>query len=163
MKHKNMVDVRESNLKRQREWEFSQANYSEAGWLLANFKTMGLDKEISVKSPFKDWYGGWLEFQIGLDGNGELFIHDDGRYLRWLEENHMDIYPEVRSRFFERHSIYVEDKQSFIMKQTGCDDRELPKFIIQMQGFCLALAELVKIVIEVGEDSSLKADDEVKE
>jgi len=47
-----MVDVREDNLKRQREWEFVQANYSEAGWLMANFQTTGLEKDLLMKSPF---------------------------------------------------------------------------------------------------------------
>jgi len=163
VKRKKMVDIREANLKRRREWEFAQANYSEAGWLMANFQTAGLDKEIFVKSPFRDWYGNWLEFQIGLDGNGEVFLHDDGRYLRMLEENHADIFPEVRKRFLERRSGQAEERKGFIMKETGCSDRELPRFIIEMQGYCLALAELVKIVIEVEEASRLKVDHEVKE
>jgi len=57
MKRKKMVDVREINLKRQREWEYAQTNYSEAGWLMANFQTIVLNKEVLVKSIFKDWYG----------------------------------------------------------------------------------------------------------
>lgn len=73
MKHKKIVDVRETNVKLQREWEFAQANYSEADWLMANFHSTCLNKVISVKSIFKDWYGDWIEFQIGLDEKGEAF------------------------------------------------------------------------------------------
>jgi len=78
-----------------------------------------------------------------LDGNGEVFLHDDSRYLSLLEESHADIYPEVNRQFLEIRSIQIEERQGFIVKETGCSDRELPRFIIQMQGYCLALAEHV--------------------
>lgn len=88
------------------------------------------------------------------------FLHDDGgRYLALLEENHMDIYPEVRRQFFERNSMKVENMQGFILKQTGCQGKSLLRFIIQMQQYCLALAELAKVVIEVDQASKLKVDD----
>ena len=159
MKRKKMVDVREINLKRQREWEYAQTNYSEAGWLMANFQTIVLNKEVLVKSIFKDWYGDQLEFQIGVDGNREIFLHDNGRYLSWLEENHMDIYPEVKQQFFTTYSIQVRVEYGFILQRTGCKSRELPHFIIQMQQYCLALTALVKIVIEVEQASKLKIDE----
>ena len=160
MKNKKMVDVRWNNFRKQREWEFAQANYSESSWLNKNFKSTDFERKTLVKSTFKDWYGNWIEFQITIGKGGKLLLHDDGRYLSWLEKNHADIFPEVKRRFFERHSMKVENKHGFILLQTECNDQALPKFLIKMQQYCLELAELVKMVIEVDQASRLKVDEE---
>jgi len=160
MKYKMIVDVREENLKKHREWELAQAHqveYSEGNWLRGQFHSEPSGKEILVKTKFKNWYGDWIEFKIGMDKNQELFLHDDGHYLSELEKNHADIYPEIRRQFLEGHSMLIaENKYDFILKHTGCTDNEVPNFLFQIQQYCLVLTHLVGLVIAISQISQQK-------
>ena len=160
MKHKQVVDVSSYNVIKYREWDFHQANYSEGVWLKAQFYFSESFNETVVSTPFKDWRGKALQFKIDKNRKG-LFFHDDGFYLSQLEEHYGDIFPEVKRRFFESHTIMlVESRYGFIMKLTGCYDDRSAHFIFQMQRYCLALTHLINLVIEVDQSSRLKADGE---
>ena len=154
---KKIIDVRFANLKKHQQWEFAQANIDDK-WLMTYFSYTSIAKEIIVKAPFKDWYGNWIVFMIGLDNNRELFFHDDGNYLRQLEKHHAEIYPEVKRRFFEQDEAkQIENKYDFILKRTNCKNQEAPSFTLQLQQYCLSLTHLTKIVIEVEQASKFGA------
>lgn len=159
MKHKKVVDVRSCNLRKNREWDFVQANYSEGRWLKDQFDFTESDSETVVHTPFKDWRGVAIKFKIDKDRKQGLFLHDDGYYLSQLEEHHADIFPEVKRQFFESHTItLVESKYDFIMKSTGCYDQRSANFIFQIQQYCLVLTHLVGLVVGIDQASKLNAD-----
>jgi len=160
MKYKKIMDVRSYNLRKHREWDFCQANYSEGRWLKEQFDFTESDNETVVYTPFKDWRGMTVKFKVDKDGKQGLFLHDDGYYLSQLEEHYADIFPEVKRQFLESHTIMlIESKYGFIMKSTGCYDQRSANFIFQIQQYCLALTHLVGLVVGIDQTFKLKTAD----
>jgi len=154
MRRKKIVDVRDYNSRKHQEWQFAQKHYPEWNWLSEHFQTDAVGKEIRVKSKFKNFYGDWIEFKIGMNKNYKLLLHDDGFYLNELEASRFDIYLEIKKQFTENHSMLVtEIRNGFILKETGCTENELPLFLFEIQKYCLALTHLVGLVIRVDQTS----------
>ena len=153
------MDVRGYNLRKHREWDFCQANYSEGRWLKEQFSFTESKHETVVYTPFKDWRGMTVKFKIDKDGKQGLFLHDDGYYLSQLEEHYADIFPEIERQFLESESmILAQSRYGFMMKFTGCYDQRSANFIFQMQHYCLALTRLIGLVVETNQASQLNAD-----
>jgi len=158
MKHMKIMDVRNYNLRKHREWDFNQVNYLEGRWLKEQFDFTELGNETMVHTPFKDWRGKTVKFKIDKDGQG-LFFHDDSYYLSQLEEHYADIFPEIKRQFMKNHAItLIESRYGFLIKYTGCYDQRSARFIFQIQQYCLALTLLVGLVIEIDQAAKLKID-----